>query len=233
MQSMTFSKKVTDLRELLAAVETSYKGGIALMSSFGAEDMVLIHNISQLGLDIPILTLDTGRIFQETHDLIARTESVFGISTSISFPDRNEVQLLVSTKGPNSFYESVENRKECCNIRKVKPLKQSLQRYQAWISGIRSDHTQKRTMSKQIEDDPLNPGKTKINPLLNWSYDDVWGYIHEFNVTYNVLHDRGFKSIGCIPCTRSVALNEVERAGRWWWETGSKECGLHLQSGEY
>ena len=230
MQSMTFIKKVTDFRELLVAVETAYKGGIALMSSFGAEDMVLIHNISQLGLDIPVLTLDTGRIFQETHDLIARTESVFGIRTSISFPDRNEVELLVSTKGANSFYASIENRKACCNIRKVMPLKQSLQRYQAWISGIRSDQTQNRTMSKEIEDDPLNPGKTKINPLLDWSYDDVWDYILEFNVPYNVLHDRGYKSIGCIPCTRAVGPNEDERAGRWRWESGLKECGLHPKS---
>lgn len=204
-----------------------YKGKIALSSSLGAEDQVLTDMVAKSGVETTIFTLDTGRLFSETYDLISRTCNKYKLKIKVYFPDHNEVEEMVNEKGMNLFYNSIENRKLCCQIRKLKPLKRAFKGLDAWICGLRADQAVTRQNVKVVEWDELN-NILKINPLVSWSEEQVWAYIKENKVPYNKLHDKDYPSIGCQPCTRAVMEGEDVRAGRWWWESpDSKECGLH------
>jgi phosphoadenosine phosphosulfate reductase len=174
-----------------------------------------------------IFTLDTGRLFPESCQLIEKTNQTYNISIDIYFPDAAGVEKMVKEKGINLFYQSVENRKLCCHIRKIEPSKRALKGMEVWITGIRKDQTLSRFYNRYVEWDEANH-IIKINPLLTWTEKQVWDYIKSFHVPYNELHDKGFPSIGCMPCTRAVITGEDARSGRWWWEdAGHKECGLH------
>jgi phosphoadenosine phosphosulfate reductase len=218
--------------EILSFFLHQYKGKIVQAASMGAEDQVLTHMICAIDKSTRIITLDTGRLFQETYDLIAETNTHFGINIKIYFPDNIKVEEMIKEKGINLFYGSVENRKLCCGIRKNEPLKMALQGMGAWICGLRKDQTVARFHNKVVEWDDQH-GLIKINPLINWTEKQVWNYIREHIIPYNVLHDRGFPSIGCQPCTRAILPGEDSRSGRWWWEKeDDKECGLHNQDGK-
>lgn len=200
---------------------------ITFATSLGAEDQVITYMISKIDKSTNIITLDTGRVFPETYDLLHRTINRYGLAIKSYCPDTAEVEEMVNTKGINLFYESIENRKLCCHVRKIVPLRRSLAGMDAWITGLRREQSVTRTEMKIVEWDASN-GLIKINPLLEWSEQQVWEFIKEKNIPYNKLHDQGFPSIGCQPCTRAIAKDEDLRAGRWWWEMpDSKECGLH------
>jgi len=200
---------------------------ITFATSLGAEDQVITYMISKIDKSTNIITLDTGRVFPETYDLLHRTINRYGLAIKSYCPDTAEVEEMVNTKGINLFYESIENRKLCCHVRKIVPLRRSLTGMDAWITGLRREQSVTRTEMKIVEWDASN-GLIKINPLLEWSEQQVWEFIKEKNIPYNKLHDQGFPSIGCQPCTRAIAKDEDLRAGRWWWEMpDSKECGLH------
>jgi phosphoadenosine phosphosulfate reductase len=202
---------------------------LCLSSSMGAEDQVLTDMLVKINPAIRIFTLDTGRLFPETLNLIHTTKKHYQANLEVFFPDYRQVQKMVREKGINLFYDSIENRKRCCQIRKMEPLKRALKGMQAWITGIRKDQTLTRFGTNLVEWDTEN-GLVKINPLYRWSEKMVWDYIHNHQVPYNELHDKGYPSIGCQPCTRAVAPGEDARAGRWWWEDeGHKECGLHVK----
>ncbi|HBI81487.1 MAG TPA: phosphoadenylyl-sulfate reductase [Bacteroidales bacterium] len=204
-----------------------YKGKIALSSSMGAEDQVLTDMVMKIDPEIRIFTLDTGRLFYETYELIERTSLRYKKNIEVFFPSPADVERMVNEKGINLFYQSVENRKECCRIRKVEPLKRAFHGLDVWICGLRRDQSATRTNNQLVEWDESN-GLIKLNPLINWSEQDVWNYIKAHGVPYNPLHDKGFPSIGCQPCTRAIEPGEDIRAGRWWWEhPETKECGLH------
>ncbi len=216
----------------IAAVARSFPGRIAFASSLGPEDQVLTHLLMAQDPGIPIFTLDTGRLPEETYELIQETRSFFGKEIELVFPDSAEVEELVRERGPNLFYESVDNRKACCNARKVLPLKRKLAGYDAWITGLRRSQSVTRGGLARVEHDAAND-KVKINPLVDWSREAVWSYLRAHALPYNKLHDRGFPSIGCAPCTRAVRPGEDERAGRWWWERADqRECGIHVQDGK-
>jgi len=203
---------------------------IALSSSLGIEDQVLTDMIMKTAPEIQIFTLDTGRLFQETHDIIERTSRKYKKKIEVLFPEKEAVEAMVREYGTNLFYYSVENRKRCCRTRKVEPLKKKLSSLSGWITGLRWEQSVTRTKIEKIEWDEDN-GLVKINPLADWTEADTWGYINKNNVPYNRLHDKGFPSIGCAPCTRAVKDGEDVRAGRWWWEHPEhKECGLHIKS---
>jgi phosphoadenosine phosphosulfate reductase len=215
--------------EVLEFFTAEFGTGICLSSSMGAEDQVLTDMLVKINPNIRIITLDTGRLFPETLNLIDETRKHFKVSIEVFFPDYKLVQNMVKEKGINLFYDSVENRKLCCHIRKMEPLKRALEGMQAWITGIRKDQTLSRFNTNLIEWDEGNE-MVKINPLYRWSEKMVWEYIRAHHIPYNELHDKGFPSIGCQPCTRVVAPGEDPRAGRWWWEDqGHKECGLHVK----
>ena len=205
-----------------------YPSRIALASSFGAEDVVLIDLLAKLEPKIRVFTLDTGRLNEETYEVMDRVRRRYGIQIQSYFPDKAGVQKLEKEKGFYSFRESVENRKECCAIRKVEPLQRALKDTEAWVTGLRRSQSVTRTGVLKIEADTAHPGLYKINPLADWSDEDVWNYIKKNEVPYNRLHDLGYPSIGCEPCTRAVKPGEDIRAGRWWWENPEhKECGIH------
>jgi phosphoadenosine phosphosulfate reductase len=209
------------------AIHTFPSPRLVLASSFGAEDQVLIDMLCGLSRQVRVFTLDTGRLFQETYDVMHQTWLRYGIRFDVYAPDPAELAEMVREKGPNLFYESVENRKACCGVRKVHPLRKALQGMEAWICGIRQDQSVTRSGLETVEWDADN-GLIKISPLWNWTEDEVWKYIKEHNVPYNILHDRGFPSIGCAPCTRAARDGDDLRSGRWWWEQPEhKECGLH------
>lgn len=200
---------------------------ITFATSLGAEDQVITFLISKTDKNANIITLDTGRVFPETYDLLHRTINRYGINIKSFYPDTQQVEEMVNTKGINLFYESIENRKLCCHVRKIVPLRRALTGMDAWITGLRREQSVTRTDLKIVEWDAAN-GLIKINPLLEWSESQVWEYIKQHDIPYNKLHDQGFPSIGCQPCTRSIEKGEDLRAGRWWWEMpDSKECGLH------
>lgn len=199
---------------------------IVFSSSLGQEDQVLTDIIFKNNLPVKIFTIDTGRLFNETYELLDRTTARYDKQVKVYFPESEDVEEFVATKGINSFYESIENRKACCHIRKVKPLNRALKNAKVWITGLRAEQSSNRhdmPMVEWADDKQLY----KFNPLIHWTYDDVLAYLKEYNVPYNFLHDRGFISIGCAPCTRAIEPGEDARAGRWWWETSQKECGLH------
>lgn len=214
-------------REVLAFFLSEYKGKIALSTSMGAEDQVLTEMVAGIDKTARVFTLDTGRLFPETYNLIDNTKNHYGIDIEVFFPKRKEVEKMVKEKGMNLFYKSIENRKECCNIRKIEPLFRAFENLEVWICGLRRDQSVSRFFSRMVEWDEPN-GLIKINPLIHWTEDEVWDYIKANNVPYNPLHERGFASIGCQPCTRAIKPGEDFKAGRWWWEEQEhKECGLH------
>jgi len=215
--------------EVLEFFNREFGALVCLSSSMGAEDQVLTHMLMKINPDFRIFTLDTGRLFPETLNLIQQTRDQYHVNLEVFFPDYKLVQQMVKEKGINLFYNSVENRKLCCQIRKLEPLKRALNGMKAWITGIRKDQTLNRFNTQVIEWDEANE-LVKINPLYRWSEKMVWDYIRANQIPYNELHDNNFPSIGCQPCTRAVAPGEDSRAGRWWWEDqGHKECGLHIQ----
>lgn len=200
---------------------------IALSSSLSIEDQVLTDMICKLKPGARIFTLDTGRLFPETYSLIDRTAMRYGIRLEVFFPDHAEVEKLVADCGMNGFYESLEKRKRCCRVRKLEPLERAFQGLDAWICGLRREQSVTRSGMRAIEWDETH-GLVKINPLIDWHEEQVWEYIRRHHVPYNKLHEQGFPSIGCQPCTRAVKPGEDIRAGRWWWESPDhKECGLH------
>ena len=203
--------------------------GVALASSFGAEDVVVIDMLAKISPDARIFTLDTGRLNQETYDLMDDIRNRYKMNIEVMFPNQDEVQEMVRTNGVNLFYRSRENRKLCCGIRKVHPLTNMLSTLEGWITGIRADQTQNRSDSSKFEIDGQFGGILKVNPIIDWTWEMVWDYIKANKVPYNKLHDKGYPSIGCEPCTRPIKPGEDLRAGRWWWENESdKECGLHM-----
>jgi len=213
--------------EMLSILAERYPGKVAFSTSLGAEDQLLTQMIAELGLPIKIFTLDTGRLFQETCDLFDITRKKYGIPIEVYFPDSHNVEKMVNEKGINLFYESLENRKLCCHIRKVEPLARALAGMDVWISGLRHEQSQSRARLETVEWDEIHKIR-KVYPLLNWTRNEVWEYIRSHEVPYNTLHDKGYASIGCLPCTRAILPGEEERAGRWWWEqSDSRECGLH------
>lgn len=202
---------------------------VALASSFGAEDVVLIDMLTKINPESRIFTLDTGRLNQETYDVMDNLRSKYRIKFEVMFPNQDDVEAMVREYGMNLFYRSQANRKLCCGIRKVNPLTKILSTLDGWITGIRADQTQNRADANKFEIDRQFGGILKANPLIDWTWDQVWDYIKANKVPYNKLHDSGYPSIGCEPCTRAVKKGEGLRAGRWWWESESdKECGLHM-----
>ncbi|TFG63102.1 MAG: phosphoadenylyl-sulfate reductase [Spirochaetales bacterium] len=213
--------------ELLAWAASAFKGRAVFASSLGLEDQVLTRMLADIDPAFPMFTLDTGRLFQETYDVLSTTREQLGVRLEILFPKREEVEAMVNEHGPNLFYESVEKRKLCCGVRKVAPLTRRLKGLSAWITGLRREQSVTRTDLKHVEWDEVN-GLVKINPLADWHIDEVWAYIKKKSVPYNRLHAKGFPSIGCAPCTRAVKEGQDIRAGRWWWENPEyRECGLH------
>lgn len=215
--------------EIISYFLSEYKGKIALSSSLGAEDQILTHLVASIDKSCRIFTLDTGRLFPETYDLIERTNNKYKIKLEVFFPDYKEVEQMVNTKGINLFYESIENRKECCKIRKLQPLARAFAGLEVWICGLRREQSVTRADMQIVEWDKGN-NMLKINPLIAWSEQNVWDYIKENHVPYHALHDKNYPSIGCQPCTMSVKPGADVRSGRWWWENPEhKECGLHAK----
>lgn len=216
-----------DAKSILAYLQRHFAKETIFSTSFGIEDQVLTHLLYEVQSEINIFTLDTGRLFPETYYVWNRTLETYGFPIRPYYPQTEKVENMVREKGPSSFYESVENRKECCFIRKIEPLQRAIKGYQIWITGIRSDQSANRHDMEQVEWDDVNK-MIKIHPLFDWTLEDVEAFLKKHFVPYNPLHDKGFPSIGCQPCTRAVAPGQDFRAGRWWWEDKSKkECGLH------
>ena len=223
---MSLGHKITEVRKLLDTAREDY-APVTFASSFGAEDMVLTDLIAQHYPSIGLFTLDTGRLPEETYSLMKEVADRYGVRIPVFFPDFAVIEAYVAQNGPNGFYDSVDLRKQCCHIRKVEPLKRALSGKRAWITGLRRDQASTRKDLPIVEFDS-DHGLHKFSPLLDWSLSDVWEYLKQYDVPYNALHDRGYSSIGCAPCTRAITPGEDVRAGRWWWEDPEiKECGLH------
>jgi phosphoadenosine phosphosulfate reductase len=232
--SSTYVEKVTQTQELLkqagADYGAAYAGGqphVAQASSLGAEDMVISHLINSLQLDIGIFVLETGRLHQQTLELLASFQLASRAPVTVFTPDQPTIVQFVARSGNDAMYQSIALRKECCGIRKMEPLARALEGKKAWITGLRREQSGARAEVPLID---TSEPRVKLNPLANWTWGDVWHYIGENKLTYNSLHDQFFPSIGCAPCTRAISLGEDFRSGRWWWEDESaKECGLHVK----
>jgi phosphoadenosine phosphosulfate reductase len=221
-----------DVAESLRRISALYPDAVTFSTSFSWEDQIISHFIFTEQLPIKVFTLDTGRLFSETYSTWSRTLEKYQQPITAYYPDAAALKDFVAVKGPNSFYDSVENRKQCCHIRKVAPLQKALKGNEIWITGIRSAHSPNRNDMPMVEWDEVN-NIIKYHPLLNWNTKTVTDFIQSHQVPYNPLHDKGFVSIGCAPCTRAVKPGEDFRAGRWWWEDSSKkECGLHVHTVE-
>ena len=232
-QIQQLNEKLRTPQEVLEWSLDNLHPKIAMASSFGAEDVAVIDMMMKINPKARIFTLDTGRLNQETYDVMDELRDKYNINIDVMFPDQNEVEQMVRVNGMNLFYHSIGNRKLCCGIRKVHPLKKMLSILDGWITGLRADQTEVRTKSNRIEIDEQHNGIIKVNPIIDWNWKQTWDYIKKNNIPYNKLHDKGFPSIGCEPCTRSIKLGEPLRAGRWWWELDTeKECGLHSDLGE-
>jgi len=219
-----------NVRDTLALLVEQFRGKVTFSTSFSFEDQAIAHDILSNHFPISIFTLDTGRLFAETYSVWSSTNEKYQTHIKAYYPNQDKLQEFIEAKGPNSFYESVENRKGCCYIRKVEPLKRALAENEIWITGLRAEHSPERHDLQLFEWDEGNQ-IIKYNPLLHWTTEEVQKYINENNIPYNPLHDRGFVSIGCAPCTRAIRPGDDFRAGRWWWEDSSKkECGLHENS---
>jgi phosphoadenosine phosphosulfate reductase len=213
--------------ESLKTLTDLYPGKVVFTTSFGIEDQVITHLIFENNVTVEVATLDTGRLFPETYKVFNETIKKYKKKINVHFPDYKDVEKMVNNKGPYSFYYSKENRLECCRLRKILPLNRALEGKACWITGIRSDQSENRHLMNNLEYDEERK-LIKFHPLFNWTYEEVKIFIAKNNILYNSLHDKGFVSIGCEPCTRAVKEGEDFRAGRWWWETdGKKECGLH------
>jgi phosphoadenosine phosphosulfate reductase len=234
---MSQSQNLLDLESKLASLSAGeglslianlFPGKVVFSTSLGQEDQVITALIASKNLPIQIFSLDTGRLFPETLELLARTESKYKTRIKVYYPENASVEKLVADIGINGFYESVENRKSCCFVRKVEPLKRALAGNAVWVTGLRAEQSANRSDMKRIEWDEANQ-IIKYNPLLDWTFEQMIAYIEEHRLPYNPLHDQGFISIGCAPCTRAILPGEDARAGRWWWEDSKKECGLHAR----
>ncbi len=215
--------------DILAWASGNLGRSVALATSFQVQGMVVLDMFAKADPEARIFTLDTGRLHSHTYDVMDRTREKYNINIEVLFPDTAEVEEMVSSRGVNLFYKSVENRRLCCQVRKTNPLNGYLKTLDAWITSIRADQTEQRADSSKFEIDYLHGKMLKINPILDWTIDQVWDYVRKNDVPYNKLHDMGYPSIGCAPCTRAVEEGEDPRAGRWWWEQDSdKECGIHF-----
>jgi len=224
-QKLSEQFKGKPIPEVLAALAQNYTN-IVFSTSFGQEDQVLTDIIFKNNLAVEVFTLDTGRLFNETYETFDRTIKRYKKEIKTYFPDKIKTEELLTKKGPFSFYDSVDNRKECCHIRKVEPLQRALKGKDIWITGLRSAQSAGRENLPLFQWDETYR-LLKYNPLTDWSLEKVVEYLNQNNVPYNPLHDKGFVSIGCAPCTRAIEPGEDIRAGRWWWEDSKKECGLH------
>lgn len=217
-----------DIAQHLRNIAAQYPGEVIFSTSFSWEDQVISHIIFSGNIDIQVFTLDTGRMFPETYSTWSRTLEKYNQPITAYYPDAFSLQNFIAENGPNSFYESVENRKQCCHIRKVEPLQRALKGKKVWITGIRAEHSPNRHDMQQVEWDGSN-NVVKYHPILHWTTDETIAFVNKNNIPYNPLHEKGFVSIGCAPCTRAIRPGEDFRAGRWWWEDASKkECGLHV-----
>jgi phosphoadenosine phosphosulfate reductase len=222
--------KGRDIAEQLKLLVNRFPGEVVFSTSFGLEDQAITHFIAANTIPVNIFTLDTGRNFPETYSTWSRTVEKYKLTITAWYPEAKTIQQFITAKGPNSFYESVENRKECCYIRKVEPLQKALKGNKIWITGIRAEQSNNRHEMQMLEWDEVNQ-VVKFHPLLNWTWGQVKQFVSRNDVPYNPLHDKGFVSIGCAPCTRAIKPGEDFRAGRWWWEDNSKkECGLHIHA---
>jgi phosphoadenosine phosphosulfate reductase len=229
LQSLLARLPALSLPDRLLAAAEHVAGPAVFTTSFGLEDQAIVHAIAASGAPIRVVTLDTGRLFPETYDLWAATEERYGLRVAALAPRREALEALVDAQGINGFRLSVEARKACCGIRKVEPLGRALEGAAAWITGLRAGQSPNHAATPFAEPDETY-GLLKVNPLADWSRAEVERYVADHRIPYNPLHDRGFPSIGCAPCTRAVRVGEPERAGRWWWEAEArKECGLHLR----
>lgn len=215
--------------EVLGWALARFHPRIALASSFGAEDVVIVDMLMRLDPRARVFSLDTGRLPAETYALADSIRERYGLAIEVYFPRADLVEAMVREHGVNLFYRSVEHRKRCCAVRKVEPLARALAGLDAWITGLRREQAATRAEVRKVEIDADHGGIVKLNPLADWSWEQVWAYIRAHDLPYNALHDRGYPSIGCAPCTRAVEPGEDQRAGRWWWEqdAAAKECGLH------
>lgn len=213
---------------ILARAFETFGDDLVFASSLSVEDTALLDMALALRPTVRVFTLDTGRLPEETYEVLERLRHRYKIDIEVFFPDTRATEELVTLKGPLSFYDSVDDRKACCRVRKVEPLRRALAGARAWATGLRREQSVTRQALLPFERDESNGGLVKVSPLAAWSAEEVWAYVKERNVPYNKLHDRGYPSIGCAPCTRAVGAGEDARAGRWWWESpDSKECGLH------
>lgn len=223
------ANKIEAVIEVLKEIEQDYSPAV-LATSFGAEDMVLLDLICKHAPGIEVFTLDTGRLPKETYELMQEVKTHYIKDVQVFYPDTAQIEAFVTSNGPNAFYDSVEMRKQCCGIRKVQPLNRALTAKKAWLTGMRRSQSVTRAELPVSEWDD-DHGLQKFSPLTDWSNGNVWAYIRAFEVPYNKLHDEGYASIGCAPCTRAITAGEDIRAGRWWWENPeTKECGLHVKS---
>lgn len=221
-----------DAQAIVDWAAKTFGDSITFASSLGAEDQVLTDMLAKGGHQVDIFTLDTGRLFEETYALLEQTQERYGFDVRVMFPNQQAVEEMVADDGVNLFRKSIELRKKCCGIRKIEPLRRAFRGFDAWFCGLRRDQSVTRTEIQPVEWDSANE-LVKVNPLYDWTNDDVWAYIKAHDVPYNTLHDQGFPSIGCASCTRAVKPGEDIRAGRWWWEEPEKkECGLHLKDGK-
>lgn len=226
-RAISYASIECDLMKRVATVRGLVRGRIVFTASFGLEDQAIAHAIFTQALEIEVVTLDTGRLFPETYELWAQTERRYGRRIAACYPDRVSVESLVARQGIDGFYSSVEARRACCAMRKVEPLQRALAGATAWITGLRADQSDERVDISFAAVDP-HYRLIKVSPLFDWTRAQVLSFIREYDVPFSSLHERGFASIGCAPCTRAIAPGEPERAGRWWWEQEhKKECGLH------
>src|ERR1035437_1405679 len=217
------------IEDQIMKLQSLFPDKIIFTTSLGIEDQIITHKIFKNNLKIKIATLDTGRLFPQTYEVLSNTIIRYNKTIDVCFPEYEAVEKMMTEKGPFSFYKSVENRKECCKLRKVVLLNRALAGMKCWISGIRADQSDDRNQMDWLEYDEVKK-LFKFYPLFNWSFNEVKNFIKENNVPYNSLHDKGYVSIGCEPCTRAVKPGENFRSGRWWWENdGPKECGLHIK----
>jgi phosphoadenosine phosphosulfate reductase len=228
--SKDFEARLAETQKLLIRAAAEF-GPLKQASSLGAEDVVITHLINALELDIPVFVLETGALHQETLDLLARTQATSRAPVEVYRPVQESVVQFVTREGKDAMYRSIELRKSCCHIRKLEPLERALAGQKAWITGLRREQSAARADVPLVDTSEVEKnGRTKLNPLANWTWGDVWHYIAINQVDYNPLHDQFYPSIGCAPCTRAISLGEDFRAGRWWWEDeAAKECGLHVK----
>ena len=227
MRKMELNFENLHVADILQQIAEKYPTSAAFSTSLSEEDQVITHYIFANNLPIRVFTLDTGRLFPETYAVLASTLERYGKKIEVYFPKHEGVEKLITEKGPSSFYTSLEDRKECCFIRKVEPLNRALAGVECWITGLRAEHSENRKAMPMVEKDEAR-NILKVHPLTKWTTEEVKEEIKKHNIPYNILHDRGFVSIGCQPCTRAIKAGDDFRAGRWWWEnTDKKECGLH------